>query len=125
MKPSEINNLLQLLEKDVSTFSNLDMTNLQNYADSDIKLETGMVQFIINTIPGDLKICEIDLKQNDRAAFNNSFKKLLTKLKLVSTNISFSQNYNNYLKENNNISLKEFEMIKQETNQVIATLQKL
>lgn len=125
MKPSEINNLLQLLEKDVSTFSNLDMTNLQNYADSDIKLETGMVQFIINTIPGDLKICEIDLKQNDRSAFNNSFKKLLTKLKLVSTNSSFSQNYSNYLKENNNISLKEFETIKQETNQVIATLQKL
>lgn len=125
MKSSKINNLLQLLEKDVRTFSNLDMTNLQNYANSDIKLETGMMQFIINTIPGDLKICEIDLQQGDRAAFDNSFKKLLTKLKLVSTHSSFFKNYDSYIKENNNITLTEFEAIKQETSQVIDALKKL
>lgn len=121
----KIKNLIQLLEKDVNTFSNLDMTNLQSYANSDIKLETGMVQFIVNTIPGDLKICEIDLKQNDRAAFNNSFKKLLTKLKLVSKNNSNFKNFDTFLNENNPISLTEFEAIKQETNQVIVSLKKL
>jgi len=125
MKVSEIKNLLQLLENDVNTFSNLDMTNLQNYTNSDIKLETGMVQFIINTIPGDLKICEIDIKQNDKAAFNNSFKKLLTKLKLVSNSDSFFEKYKGYINENNSITLKQFQSIKKEAIQVISTLKKL
>lgn len=125
MKVSEIKNLMQLLEKDVSTFSNIDMTNLQNYADSDIKLETGMVQFIINTIPGDLKICEIDLKQKDKAAFNNSFKKLLTKLKLVSNTNYFFENYSSYLNDNNKVTLSQFETIKKEAAEMIAALKKL
>jgi len=125
MKATKVKKLMKLLEKDVNTFSNLDMTNLQNYTNSDIKLETGMVQFIINTIPGDLKICEIDLKQNDRAAFNNSYKKLLTKLKLVSKSNSFIKKYKSYLNENSHITLNDFEAIKLETSLVIASLKKL
>jgi len=125
MKVSELKNLMQLLEKDVSAFNNIDMTNLQNYADSDIKLETGMVQFIINTIPGDLKICEIDLKQKDKAAFNNSFKKLLTKLKLVSKTNYFFENYSSYLNENNKVTLSQFETIKKEAGEMIDALKKL
>jgi|GEM_PF-1965930 len=125
MKATKVKKLMKLLEKDVNTFSNLDMTNLQDYTNSDIKLETGMVQFIINTIPGDLKICEIDLMQNDRAAFNNSYKKLLTKLKLVSKSNSFIKKYESYLNENSHITLNDFEAIKIETSLVIASLKKL
>jgi len=125
MKATKVKKLMKLLEKDVNTFSNLDMTNLQDYTNSDIKLETGMVQFIINTIPGDLKICEIDLMQNDRAAFNNSYKKLLTKLKLVSKSNSFINKYESYLNENSHITLNDFEAIKIETSLVIASLKKL
>jgi len=125
MKSFKIDKLIKLLEQDLSSFNNLDMTNLQNYTNSDIKLETGMVQYIINTIPGDLKICEIDLKQKDSVAFDNSFKKLLTKLKLVSNTNTFFENYIKKDFDYNSITLNEFEKIKQETTNVITALKKL
>jgi len=75
--------LLDSLEDDLKKFSKIDMENLESYANKDVKLEEGLIHFMISTLPGDMKILNIDFKQESWGDFQNSLNKITLKLKLV------------------------------------------
>ncbi len=83
MKNLDLHGLLDSLEDDFKKFSKINMENLENYVNQDLKLEEGMIHFMISTLPGDLKILNIDFKQENWGDFQNSLRKLTLKLKLV------------------------------------------
>lgn len=83
MKNLDLHGLLHSLEDDFKKFSKIDMENLESYVNQDLKLEEGMIHFMISTLPGDLKILNIDFKQGNWDDFQNSLRKITIKLKLV------------------------------------------
>lgn len=86
MENKDLLGLLHTLEDDFKQFSEINMQNLEIYSRKDLKLEQGIINFMISTLPGDLKILNIDFKQESWADFQNSLKKITIKLKLVGVN---------------------------------------
>jgi len=83
MKDEDLLSLLQSMEDDFSQFNEINMKNLDSFTKKDFKLEQGIINFLITTLPGDLKILGIDFKQVSWSNFDNSLQKILIKLKLV------------------------------------------
>lgn len=127
MKNLDLLNLLNLLEDDLKQFNDVDMANLEKYAEKDIKLEEGLVQFIISTLPGDLNILSIDLKQEEWLSFNSSLKKINAKLKLVGALelITLSNQLANLSNTSDKIMYSKFELFKSKINELLLTLQNL
>jgi len=127
MKNLDLLNLLNLLEDDLKQFNDVDMANLEKYAEKDIKLEEGLVQFIISTLPGDLNILSIDLKQEEWLSFNSSLKKINAKLKLVGAVelITLSNQLANLSNTSDKIMYSKFELFKSKINELLLTLQNL
>jgi len=123
MKNLDLLNLLNLLEDDLKQFNDVDMANLEKYAEKDIKLEEGLVQFIISTLPGDLNILSIDLKQEEWLSFNSSLKKINAKLKLVGAVelITLSNQLANLSNTSDKIMYSKFELFKSKINELLLT----
>jgi len=83
MENLDLLGLLHSLEDDFRKFNKINMENLERYANKDLKLEEGMIHFMISTLPGDLKILNIDFMQESWNNFQDSLKKITIKLKLV------------------------------------------
>jgi len=129
MENIDLLGLLHTLEDDFKQFSEINMQNLEIYSKKDLKLEQGIIDFMISTLPGDLKILNIDFKQASWANFQNSLKKITIKLKLVG--VSELIELSELLEETSKSTLKKeavqetFSIFKNKIEELIVSLKKL
>lgn len=129
MENLDLLSLLHSLEDDLNKFSKIDMKNLENYANKDLKLEEGMIHFMISTLPGDLRILNIDFKQESWNDFQNSLKKITLKLKLVGDEelLALSQNLDELSQPTLNTTLlkEKFLIFNNKIEELIVSLKNL
>lgn len=129
MENLDLLGLLHSLEDDLNKFSKINMENLESYANKDLKLEEGLIHFMISTLPGDLKILNIDFKQESWNDFQNSLKKITLKLKLVGNEelLELSKNLDELCQPvlNREILNQKFFTFNQKIEELIASLKNL